>query len=102
MSKPRKMMICGYEWKIIYKDTYNSQGVWGETHPDSYKIYLDKTLKGEALERVLLHEVIHAILAMSGIGSHDEVLKPEVEEQICLVLEHQLHLIYSRRIENDN
>ena len=95
--KPRQIEIAGYPWKIISKDL-SPRGILGETHPDSHKIYIHSKLKGEDYEKVLLHEIIHAVLAMNGYGTtSDNLLSPALEESLTTCLESHLHKIYQRR-----
>ena len=100
-KKPRTLMISGYPWKI-HSRNLSKQGVLGLMYPDDFKIYIHKDLQGEDYERTLLHEVLHAVLAMNGIGSHPDVMSDALEEQIVTCLEHGLHLIYTRRNQDDN
>jgi hypothetical protein len=94
-------MIGGYPWKI-HSRNLSKQGVLGLMYPDDFKIYIHKDLQGEDYERTLLHEIIHAVLAMNGVGCHPEVLSTSLEEQIVTALEYGLHLIYTRRNQDDN
>lgn len=100
-KKPKVLMIGGYPWKI-HSRNLSKQGVLGLMYPDDFKIYIHKDLQGEDYERVLLHEVIHAILAMNGIGSHPDIMSEALEESVAVSLEHGLHLIYQRRTPDDN
>lgn len=97
MKKIKALTICGYPWKIISKDL-SSRGILGETHPDSFKIYLHKELKGDDYHRVLTHEVIHAIFAMNGFSSHADMVSAKIEEAITVLLEHHIHNLYVLRV----
>lgn len=51
---------------------------------DGKSIYLLNTLEGETKNRVLTHEVVHAILNISGLSN---LLEDNLEEAICDAME---------------
>ena len=58
------------------------------------RINLSQHSHDEILERTLLHEIIHAVLHMSG---QSEILKDSTEEAIVVALENGLSQLYKRK-----
>lgn len=56
----------------------------GECDADQRTIELNNSLEGEFAVRVLIHELTHSGLRLSGIDYH---LTEAVEEQICTLME---------------
>lgn len=60
------------------KDSY------GEFHHLKHAIELNSNLKGEQYKMVLIHEVTHAALKVSGL---DQLLSDEMQEALCVLME---------------
>lgn len=87
MSLPESVTILGYPCKIKLK---RIEGKYGECCVDSKTITLNpKQIKKDKLqiEHVLLHEILHMIL---GITGQSELLSDEQEEGIVMAMEHAL------------
>jgi hypothetical protein len=83
---PRSITIFGHKIKVRIVPYLEDNGdeLYGAWSYDSKTIYLQK---GCDWRSVLLHEVIHAILSLSGAG---EGLTMVREEALCIALEHAL------------
>lgn len=62
---------------------------------DSRKIVLDTGLKGPLVWSVLLHEIIHAYLGVSGVS---EILTLEQEEAICRAVENMADIVELKKV----
>lgn len=78
--------INGVEWDVLYVDSYSpylerSDGslTLGVTDYNTKTIYLNKTLKGNLLKRVLTHEICHAEVFSRNIKD----FSLEQEELVC-------------------
>ena len=76
--KPSKIEIAGIEFQIIYKTMKD----YGELDFEDRKIFISNELKGEALFDTIMHEALHAVLAMSGLSYIIEDAHDELEEAI--------------------
>jgi hypothetical protein len=83
-AKPRSVVVCGHTVTIKWHKPKEGQTVenWGIFHPDRNVIDL---VDWPEWERILLHEVCHAVLHYSG---HSNGLKNE--EAIVTALEYGL------------
>ena len=82
------IMICGKKVTIERIDNYRSvHGLYGTFHLSELSIKVDAELKGKMLFETLAHEMIHATLAISGVGF---LLTNDIEEAIVRALEHSL------------
>lgn len=90
MTKPKRVVVLGQEFKVIYVSNFAH---YGETCTETFQIKINSRLKEKQLEATLLHEVIHAILFISGWSF---TLDPEDgpdkrnEEGLVRALEHGL------------
>lgn len=87
--KEYRMTIGGAEWKLIVEDQrieLDNSGVFGYCDLDNREIHVstENIQSQEEFNRVLLHEVTHAILGMSGIN---QVFSKDVEEGIAMAME---------------
>lgn len=99
MTKRKRCQIIeinGYPWKVRRRNL-TKRGVLGLSHPDDFIIDVCSSLSDDKYERVLLHEIMHSILAMSGIGSQPNMMSDELEESVVTALEHGLFLLYERK-----
>jgi hypothetical protein len=100
MSKrPTKVNVLGVPFSIEYvADLKASDGdtVMGETLGEerTIRICTTKNKNQELVEAVILHEIIHAALYISG---QTERLGDKHEESLVLALENALAPIYRRR-----
>lgn len=53
-------------------------------------IYIDNSLDKAVQDRILIHELVHATLSVSGISN---LLKSNMEEAICDVMENWIDII---------
>jgi len=93
MRIPKSISVCDKPLTIRLEDNlYDGKvKVDGIFKPASGEIVIDS---GSNAESVLVHELIHAILAYSIPG---DWLSSRREEKIVLALEHELHRLYRRR-----
>lgn len=57
-----------------------SEDIWGYYDSISSHVYVYSGLKGGPRSRVILHELFHAVLGISGVTN---VLNDRVEESVC-------------------
>lgn len=84
-SPPKKIMLLGQEISVHYVpylEMANDCEILGAWNMNTRSIYLSK--RATDWRYVLLHEIIHAILALSGV---DNCLKYANEEQIVQAIE---------------
>ncbi len=83
--RPRTVVVLGQKFKLkyIHPDDLEDNCL-GITETHKREISLDSTLPADQMRRVLIHELTHAILGVSGIS---EKLNPQVEEAICVAFE---------------
>lgn len=97
MKKPTTVNIMGKVFEVAHpKQVASDKDVYGHTVGHDRKITIKGSLSGEAFEDTLLHETIHAILAVSGMT---EMLSEEHEEAIVVALENGLSQLYKRDFE---
>ena len=53
-------------------------------------IYIDNTLPQATYDRILLHELVHAVLSITGLTN---LLKPDLEEAIADAMENLVYFI---------
>lgn len=85
---------------VIYPTSYDClQKKWSDGPNDPVHgyfdemqsaIYVNSDLKLEMYERVLTHEITHAVLSISGLS---ELLKSNLEEAICTSMENLITLM---------
>jgi len=94
MERIDYISVLGHRLKVIHEPLAESDEVWGKFDSDTMTIHLCDSLTPDRRESVLLHEVIHAALFITG---HSELMEERKEEALVLALEHALHLLYTRR-----
>ena len=80
MRKPSKISILGQEIKIVYKDILDDN-CCGLFHPDTMDIEIKKD---KYWRSTLIHEIIHAILCISGAT---ELVTDKIEEALVCAIE---------------
>jgi hypothetical protein len=83
MSAPKQVMILGRRVKLQFTDLQD--GDFGEFSELPLTIKIQQGLSPEIIPQVLIHEMVHAALAISGISTYQ--LEANVEEAICTVME---------------
>lgn len=65
---PRNISVGGHKFSIVVKPIDGEN--WGEMHFDERKIYISPECLGKPgkVYDILRHELIHASLAVSGVG----------------------------------
>jgi hypothetical protein len=107
-SHPEVLEISGHPFTIEYYDEI--PGTEAKTKDEEETVYGDCDITrrririslkhnetDEQLERTLLHEILHAILGLSGQAERLEGENNEQEEGIVVALENALDLLYVRR-----
>ena len=84
------MKILGHEIPVVRKELKDTWGLMEEIGCGEYQITVRKSATPDESKKILLHETMHAILAISGISS---TLSEEMEELIVTSLEHGLYPI---------
>lgn len=99
LRKPHKISLMGKVFDIYPLSYGDLQAQWSEGPQDpihgyfdemSSSIYINSNLKQSIYERVLLHELTHAILSTSGISN---LLSSKLEEGICDAMESFVDLV---------
>lgn len=94
MTLPKEnfqVKVGGFMYDVIYsKDISDQGGCYGSTHYSSQKIFIDPEMHIQMQEETFLHEVIHALMFVSGLGYKLEKGK-ESEESIIRLLTHPLY-----------
>lgn len=68
MELPKELKIGGFQWTVEeQKDIANESSVFGSTHTQSQKIFIEPGLNIQKRDQTLLHEVMHAIWWQSGL-----------------------------------
>lgn len=91
---PKTIMIKGAQWKIYQEPdtsehrlsdaagkTLDQQGLYGIAYRDAKEIHLARSLRGERLERVFMHELLHAVMP-----STTQVVSDRTEEKVVNVM----------------
>ena len=92
---PKKIKIFGQDWKIVVAKL--DENTSGETVYTDKCILICNSLNREQAERTLLHEILHASLCISGLGSTSSpLISHEIEEAIVTCLENALFPLYWR------
>lgn len=96
------MTICGIKVLIIpatvnelgqFKDSEDEQ-LWGFYDETTQAIYVSSDLNPVAYKRVLMHEITHAILTITGANC---VLKEDKEELVCTAMENMVSLFLDKQ-----
>lgn len=82
MNLPQSVKILGAEYLIVY-NTLEGSDVDGYTEPSQRLITIDSSLSEAVLMETLYHELVHAILAQSGLS---EILTERQEEALATAL----------------
>lgn len=97
LRKPHKIKIMDKEFlvnpvpaKDIQKFADKNETLYGYFDDIHSIIYIDKSLDQTVYERILLHEITHAILSVTGISN---LLKTNLEEAICDAMENFVPLL---------
>lgn len=77
-------------------DPEDGEDFYGFYSNSEYTIYLWSGLSPEASKRVLLHELMHAMLDMTGLGS---ILADDLEEALCNLNENMLELFKDKKLQ---
>jgi hypothetical protein len=80
---PKKSIkVFGQEWEVHYvKGLMAEESVFGATSESKRAILIDADQSPESASDTLMHEVIHAMLAMSSVELDDKT-----EEALCRTL----------------
>lgn len=72
----KKLKICGYDFKLVYKDNVlvDKDKCLGCCISDSSVIQLKKNMKKEKKQEVILHESIHAMSDIMGLGLSEKTV----------------------------
>lgn len=81
--------VFGQRWavRVVGQDRLCEDSE-GECHFETREILISNRLDGPQRDSVLIHEVIHAILCVSGMS---EILGDRLEEAVITAIENGLH-----------
>lgn len=83
---PKNTKVSGWPWHIkLIKGKSNKEDCVGETKGDMHLFEIDADVDNSRKWRTFLHEYVHGILHMNGLGN---VLTEEVEEVIAQSMEY--------------
>lgn len=64
---PKSFDLAGAKWSVVYKEGMQKGGALGQTHPNSFEIWLDKSIVPEDLKAITFyHELFHAMFHTLG------------------------------------
>lgn len=87
LNLPDYVYPLGVMHKVLVVDKVDSQGSAGETAPELRQIKIDSDQDTRRRWTTLLHEYMHASLAVCGVSS---VINYKIEEIIVQTLEHSI------------
>jgi hypothetical protein len=79
LRPPRNVKVGPHRYRVISDKDALMEAASGRTDRERLTICLDPTLAGSALADTLVHELVHACLAVVALGD-------DVEEQVALAL----------------
>lgn len=82
MNQPKQVMILGRKVKLQFCDL---DGDFGQFTELPHTIKIQQGMDAATVHRVLIHEMVHAALAIGGLSSYH--LSDKVEESICTLME---------------
>lgn len=85
-----KIELMGVELDVRLVSPEQLDDAYGAYTNMQELIILDETLKEKQLQRVLLHELVHATLNLTGVS---EILEDSQQEAVCVALENLVPLI---------
>ncbi|MBA2680996.1 MAG: hypothetical protein H0U76_21695 [Ktedonobacteraceae bacterium] len=96
---PRSVKVLGVKFRVKYVDglvNSKADALYGDCDGPGHTIRICTKLNKtpQACEATLMHEVIHAILYLTG---QSELLSEDREEALVLSLENGLSKLYRRR-----
>lgn len=83
MNQPKQLTILGRRVKLQFTDL--EDGDFGQFTELPHTIKIQSGLAAETVQSVLIHEMVHAALAIAGIANYS--ISNEAEESICTVME---------------
>lgn len=90
MNIPKKdfsIKVGPFEYEVIYSDDVTHENsTFGSTHNTNQKIFLCPQYKQQKIEQTFIHELMHALMFISGLSYRFDSKKIEalpVEEDIC-------------------
>lgn len=77
MKVPKKLVICGQDFKVVYKKKLfiNNTECWGICDAEKHTIYLRYGMESTRKMEILLHECIHAIESIHNIRISEQGVK---------------------------
>lgn len=81
-SQPKQVLIMGRKVKLQFCDL---DGDFGQFTELPHTIKIQQGLDAATVQRVLIHEMVHAALAIGGVSEYQ--INAKVEETICTLME---------------
>jgi len=79
----KHIRILGQSWRLQrVSERVLSDGVLGDCDTSKHRLRVLKTLERGAAVEVLIHELIHALMHVSGLWATLAVEKPRLEEEV--------------------
>jgi hypothetical protein len=92
----KKIQVLGQTIEVHFDNSQLKKDELGLFDSTSMRIFMREELRKHALRHsVLLHEVTHAILCISG---QSQIISHEQEEALCMALEYGLRPFFSLRL----
>lgn len=92
-----EIKIGSYTYTLVFSKEIAAEGhVFGSTHHHTLKIYIDPSTNPIVQEETLLHEILHAILFVSGMGYRFDEKEPQKrpdEEELIRSLSPMFHQV---------
>lgn len=82
MKIPKKIKIGGLDWDVVMSsDIADESSVFGSTHFQGQKIYIDPREKEGKQAQTLLHEIMHAIFWQTGLYERAKDKEIRIKEE---------------------
>ena len=72
MARPKLIRIAGRRWAVEYPAQIDDEGTYGLTSYDEHKLQIVDGLAPVEEADVIIHEVLHALIASAGLTVPDE------------------------------
>lgn len=95
MRIPKKLIICGHEYKVIVKEQLveGKDNCWGVCDAENNIIYLQKGMNKSQLQEIILHESIHAIQAINNERTSEKSVKTLALALLALIKTNRLNFL---------
>lgn len=82
MNIPKKIKIGGFDWIVIESDDIAEESqVFGSTHYQKQKLFVEKSETEQKKFQTLLHEIIHALYWQTGLTEREKNKDAPIKEE---------------------